>query len=61
MKVFINRFRWLYAGVYLGFAVAAWVFSEAESEKKTKSTGWAGDNPSKMDEIFNHYKEKQNA
>lgn len=61
MKTFINRFRWLYAGAWIGFAIAAWAFSEAESEKKTNNNGWAGNNPSKMDDIFNHYKEKANA
>jgi len=36
-----------------------WVLGEEENKKK--DIDWAGDNPSKMDDIYNHYKQKQNA
>jgi len=36
-----------------------WLMGEEENKKK--NVDWAGNNPSKMDDIYNHYKEKQNA
>ena len=35
MKTIINRFRWLYTGIWIGFGIAAWVMSN-ESEKKNE-------------------------
>ena len=34
MKVFINRLRWLSAGVYLGIAFVIWIKGEEEKSKK---------------------------
>jgi hypothetical protein len=62
MKTFINRLRWLNAGFILGAWFIAWAWAEEDKKKKEfNETGWAGNNPSKMDDIFNHYKEKENA
>jgi len=59
MKSFIKTVRLLNAGVLLGIAITIWLISQEEDKKK--DVDWAGDNPSKMDDIYNHYKEKQNA
>jgi len=62
MKAFRIRLRWFNLGTIAATALFLWLESvEKEQKNKIKSTGWAGDNPSKMDEIFNHYKEKSNA
>ena len=55
MKTFINRFRWLYSGMWIGFAIAAWALSQ-DNEKKTINTP-----NEKFNDLYNHYKEKQNA
>jgi len=57
MKSFIKTIKLLNAGFLFGTAFWLWVMSE--DEKKKKNVNWAGDNPSKMDDIYNHYKEKQ--
>ena len=59
MKSFIKSLRLVYAGFLLGAAFMVWVLGEEENKKK--DINWAGDNPSKMDDIYNHYKQKQNA
>lgn len=53
------RLRWFNLGSLLTTLFFLWLMSQ--EEEKAKESGWAGDNPSKMDEIYNHYKEKQNA
>lgn len=59
MKSFIKSVKLIYAGFLLGIAFMAWLMGDEEEKKK--DVDWAGDNPSKMDNIYNHYKEKQNA
>ena len=58
MKTFIRSFKLIQAGFLLGTFFWMWVMSE---EEKKKSNSLAGENPSKFDEIYNSYKEKQNA
>lgn len=36
MKTFINRMRWLSAGIYLGVFIAAWIMGEDEKKKLDK-------------------------
>lgn len=59
MKSFIKTMRLLNAGFLLGVAFTMWIMGEEENKKK--NVDWASDNKSKMDDIYNHYKEKQNA
>jgi len=59
MRAFIRSVKLINAGFLLGTAFWLWVMSE--DEKKKKDTDWAGNNPSKMDDIYNHYKDRQNA
>lgn len=61
MKSFIKSLRLINAGFLLGIAFTMWIIGEEETKNKKKDVDWAGDNPSKMDDIYNHYKEKQNA
>jgi hypothetical protein len=37
MKIFINRLRWLSAGIYLGMALFAWL---AQDNDKKKNINW---------------------
>jgi hypothetical protein len=37
MKIFINRLRWLSAGIYLGMALFAWL---AQDNDKKKNVNW---------------------
>ena len=64
MKAFRIRLRWFNLGTIAATALYLWLESlenEQKNKSKIKSTGWAGNNPSKMDEIFNQYKDKQSA
>ena len=69
MKSFIKTIRLLNAGFLLGIAFTMWIMGDEEKEKETgrKVYGpndpvWANTNlSSKMDDIYNNYKEKQNA
>lgn len=58
MKSFIKSLRLLNAGFLLGIAFTMWLMGEEENKK---NVDWASNNKSKMDDIYNHYKEKQNA
>lgn len=58
MRNFIKSLRLINAGFLLGIAFMAWVMGE---EEKKKPVSWAGNNPSKMDDIYNNYKEKTSA
>ena len=58
MKSFIKSLRLINAGFLLGIAFTCWALGENEEKK---DVDWAGDNPSKMDDIYNKYKEKQSA
>ena len=57
MKTFINRFRWLYTGIWIGFGIAAWVMSN-EDEKKSTSTYTPSD---EFNKIYEHYNNKETA
>lgn len=58
MRTFIRSIRLINAGFLLGIAFTMWIMGE---EEKKKSTSWTGNNPSKMDDIYNNYKEKASA
>lgn len=58
MKSFIKSLRLINAGFLLGIAFTCWALGENEEKKDVDS---AENNSSKFDEIYNHYKEKQNA
>lgn len=53
------RLRWFNLGALAATFFYLWLVSEEEKAKetkeKTKETSWAGDNPSKMDEMYNKY------
>lgn len=59
MKSLIKSIRLLNAGFLLGIAFTMWLMEDDKNEKK--DVDWAGNNPSKMDDIYNKYKEKQSA
>ena len=59
MKSFIKSLRLINAGFLLGIAFTCWILGEDDDRRE--KADWAGDNPSKMDDIYNKYKEKQNA
>lgn len=52
MKNMRIRLRWFNLGALATTFLYLWLASE---EEKTKETSWAGDNPSKMDEMYNKY------
>jgi len=56
MKTIINRMRWLYTGVWLGVAFMIWL--KGEESKTTKKPYTPSD---QFNDIYNHYKEKENA
>jgi hypothetical protein len=67
MKIFINRLRWLSAGIYLGMALFAWLAQDNDKKKNINwdlipsSPGTEAYEPSqKFNDIYNHYKEKEN-
>ncbi|MFN7318213.1 MAG: hypothetical protein ACK5S6_01775 [bacterium] len=63
MKSFIKSLRLINAGFLLGIAFTCWVLGENENKEEKKDVDWAGDKASTLDDIYNHYKqkEKQNA
>ena len=58
MSTIINRMRWLSAGVYLGIAFVIWIKGEELNETKKKSDPYTPSD--KFNNIYNHYKEKEN-
>lgn len=59
MRTFIRSIRLINAGFLLGIAFTCWILGE--EDKKKKPVSWAGNDPSKMDDIYNNYKEKASA
>jgi hypothetical protein len=33
MKVFVNRFRWVQFGMWIGFMIASWALSDSKEDK----------------------------
>lgn len=55
-KIINNRLNWMSIGAIIATLVIVWIEDE---DKKKKDIDWAGNNPSKMDDIYNHYNSKE--